>query len=72
MRFFVLACLFCVLVASVGCMTRNWSSPLFQRGVPVSEANSETEPKASFWKTRFGEGSGIDPRARNIESRLGI
>ena len=72
MRFFVLACLFCVLVASVGCMTKNWSSPLFQGGIPFGASKTDTEPKASFWKTKFGEGAGIDPRARKIEERLGI
>lgn len=31
MRLFGLACLFGILVASLGCMTRNWSMPLFGR-----------------------------------------
>ena len=72
MRFFVLACLFCLVVASVGCMTNNWSSPLFQRGIPIDDSASDGEPKANFWKTKFGEGAGIDPRAREIEQRLGL
>ncbi len=29
MRFFSFVCLFGILVASLGCMTRNWSVPLF-------------------------------------------
>jgi hypothetical protein len=72
MRFFVLACLFCLVVASVGCMTKNWSSPLFQRSLPIGDSTSDAQPRAKFWKTKFGEGSGIDPRAREIEERLGL
>ena len=70
MRFFVLACLFCLIVASVGCMTQNWSSPLFKTDVAADDETEEYKP--SFWKSKFGEGSGIDPRAREIEKRLGL
>lgn len=30
MRFFFVVCLFGIFVASIGCMTRNWSLPLFK------------------------------------------
>ena len=31
MRFFCIACFFGIVVASIGCMTRNWSTPLFNK-----------------------------------------
>ncbi len=79
MRFFVVACLFCLTIASVGCMTQNWSSPLFQRDVRTTGSDetgegdeSDEEAKANFWKSKFGEASGLDPRSREIEQRLGL
>ena len=78
MRFFLMACMFCVMIASLGCMTNNWSSPLF-RGTNLTEDLTIDEelvevkkPKPNFWNTKFGEGSGLDPRAREIEKRFGL
>ncbi len=79
MRFFTMACLFCLIIASVGCMTKNWSSPLFGEAELVEDSEGlldtgNDEPKNSksnFWTADFGESSGLDPRARAIEKRLG-
>jgi hypothetical protein len=70
MRFFVVACLLCLSIASVGCMTHNWSSPLFQRNAEAAETNEKKE--SNFWNSKFGEASGLDPRSREIEQRLGL
>jgi len=80
MRFFIIACVFCGLIASVGCMTNNWSSPIFQRqnqikGLQIEQAEQDKEkakPKPNFWNAKFGSSAGIDPRARAIEERLGL
>ena len=78
MRFFIIACVFCGLIGSVGCMTNNWSSPIFPNQKATSTTledrkdEVETIPKARFWKTKFGASAGIDPRARAIEKRLGL
>lgn len=59
-------CLFCS-----GCATVN------QGNNPQSDLYSEdsSEPKREnfkdFFKAKFGESSGVDPRAREIERRLG-
>jgi len=75
MRFFVTACLFCLLIASVGCMTKNWSAPIFQRGSQTATEDgigeTEFEKKSKFWNAGFGEVSGLDERSREIERRLG-
>lgn len=71
MRFFVLACLVCVSIASVGCMTHNWSLPLFKKGPLTTEEEAE-KAESDFWNTKFGEASGTDARARAIEKRLGL
>ena len=79
MRFFTIVCLFCFTIASVGCMTKNWSSPLFNdRGIVedtedfFDEKNEQTEmPTSNFWTAKFGESSGLDPRAKEVEKRLG-
>lgn len=78
MRFFLMACMFCLLIASVGCMTNNWSSPLFQRNGMTLERVFDDDvvdvekPKTNFWTTKFGESSGLDPRAQAVEARLGL
>ncbi len=78
MRFFVIACAFCLIIASVGCMTNNWSSPLFKErgeielGAAKSSTGDTVETKRNFWNSNFGEVSGVDPRAREIERRLGL
>lgn len=82
MRFFLMACTFCMLIASLGCMTNNWSSPLFNKSPLVTDGMSESEfeesdleeekPHPGFWKTKFGESSGVDPRAQAIEKRFGL
>ena len=79
MRFFTMACLFCLIIASVGCMTKNWKSPLFGEADLVEDAELKTEgnleedekSKSNFWTAKFGESSGLDPRAQAIEKRLG-
>lgn len=76
MRFFIIACVFCVFIASLGCMTNNWSKSAFSNKTNSSQLEFEDvdeseEAKPSFWKTQFGNSSGIDPRAREIEKRLG-
>jgi hypothetical protein len=78
MRFFMMACMFCLLIASVGCMTNNWSSPLFGKTGIGQDAEiyrdlvEDKKPKPGFWTSKFGEGSGLDPRAQEIEKRLGL
>ena len=80
MRFFIAVCCCCMIVATVGCMTKNWSTPLFERGIlskTLQESADEigdgkVENRQSFWNSRFGEASGIDPRSREIERRLGL
>ena len=78
MRFFTMACLFCLIIASVGCMTKNWSSPLFGESdlvedsdVLLDPSSEATKQKSNFWTTKFGESAGVDPRAKAIEKRLG-
>ncbi len=79
MRFFTMACFFCLIIASVGCMTRNWSSPLFGESDLVDESGdvlgtaveTTSESKSNFWTAKFGESAGVDQRAKDIEKRLG-
>ncbi len=70
MRLFCIACVFGIVVASLGCMTNNWSSPLF--------GQAEKDPQQGEFPYLTGSamndqlfGSGVDPRARAIENRLG-
>lgn len=46
MRFFCIACLFGIIVASLGCMTKNWSCGLFESTLPVGNNQSivRTQP----------------------------
>ncbi len=79
MRFFTMACFFCLIIASVGCMTKNWSSPLFGESDLVEKSGNEldvtseetSESKSNFWTAKFGESAGVDQRAKDIEKRLG-
>jgi len=79
MRFFTMACLFCLTIASVGCMTKNWSSPLLGEADLIKDtddffdvSNDEAKKsKSNFWTAKFGESSGLDPRAKEVEKRLG-
>ncbi len=70
MRFFIAACLFGLLIGSVGCVTNNWSSPIFKK-----DATSQSQEDHPFLESLIGKPfstkSGIDPRAREIEERLG-
>ena len=71
MRFFSAACVTCILVATLGCVTNNWSSAPFAN---TEERGARTEFQKtvkSFWNSKFGELSGSDPRSREIEKRLG-
>ena len=71
MRFFIAACVSCLLVATIGCMTNNWSSAPFSKpGEASSDSKEKTKPN-NFWNSRFGEMSGLDERSREIEKRLG-
>ena len=78
MRFFLMTCVFCMLIASVGCMTNNWSSPLFRKPLLDNQSINDTDPvnteeaKPNFWNSKFGQGAGLDPRAQAIEKRLGL
>ena len=80
MRFFTMACLFCFIIASVGCMyKKNWSSPLLGEAGLINDtddlfdvSNDEAKKsKSNFWTAKFGESSGLDPRAKEVEKRLG-
>lgn len=80
MRFFTMACLFCLTIASVGCMyKKNWSPPLWGDTVTIKDtddvfdvSNDEAKKsKSNFWTAKFGESSGLDPRAKEVEKRLG-
>ena len=71
MRFFLAVCLACILVATLGCVTNNWSTKPFAETGDNGERSELKESIDSFWTSRFGELSGSDPRARAIEKRLG-
>ena len=75
MRFFIVACLLGILVASIGCMTENWSTPLFRRNAS-DEAPGKGSGDLELFSDRVMErelfGTGMDPRARDIERRLGF
>ena len=70
MRVFVAACLFGLLIGSVGCVTNNWSSPLFRHRLD----NVEREPEIplGIGDRRTPKRVGIYPRAEAIEKRLGL
>lgn len=75
MRFFIAVCGCCLLVATVGCMTKNWSVPIFKQGAlteMLEEQKEAAKTRRSFWNSKFGEASGLDPRSREIEKRLGL
>lgn len=73
MRFFAAACLLGLIVASVGCMTKNWSSPLFSNQ-PAEEEN--IEEGFPVWQSRGVSdeifGTGVSGTARQVERNLGI
>jgi hypothetical protein len=71
MRVFVAACLFGLLIGSVGCVTNNWSSPLFKHRVDEAD-REEPEIPLGIGDRRTPNRLGIDPRAREIEKRLGL
>lgn len=87
LRFFLASCSFGIAIGVMGCATNNWSQPLFmnqqervepQLGSDAAGSAAEEEDRAtiippkSFWKQGFGEMSGTDPRAREIERSLGF
>lgn len=87
LRFFLASCWFGIAIGVMGCATNNWSQPLFrnqqervdpQLGSDATGSAAEGEDKApiiapkSFWRQGFGEMSGTDPRAREIERSLGF
>ena len=69
MRFFCIASLFCIILASIGCMTKNWSAPLLK---DAASGKAALEEGRNFWSGTFGQRAGLDPRAREIEERLGL
>ena len=71
MRFFLTTCLICILVATVGCVTNNWTSGPFSKTEGSAKGSELKESIDSFWNSKFGELSGSDQRAREIERRLG-
>ena len=87
LRFFLASCSFGIAIGVMGCATNNWSQPLFRNqqvqvdsqfesettsGAAEGEKNAAIIPPKSFWKQGFGEMSGTDPRAREIERSLGF
>lgn len=70
MRVFVAACLFGLLIGSVGCVTNNWSSPLFK--IRADEDPEQAEIPLGIGDRRTPNRLGIDPRAQEIERRLGL
>lgn len=69
MRFFVGVCVICLVIASVGCMTDNWSRPILGKEKPV---DTERVKGQGFFHQTFGSSSGIDARAQEIEKSLGF
>ncbi len=72
MRFFCAACLVGIVVASLGCMTKNWSSPLFSERKVVEE---HIEDRFPVWGTRNVSASAeldVDNNAGEIDNRLGF
>ena len=74
MRCFSMACVFGVAIASLGCVTDNWSSPIF---APHRNNQSLKDSDSSFEETMRPKGFqsqllGSDDRAKDIERRLGI
>ena len=43
MRFFFLVCLFGIFIASLGCMTKNWSMPLFKPKTVEQDDNRQRQ-----------------------------
>jgi len=76
MKLFSVACLFGLLVASLGCMTNNWNSSLF-RSADSQSAKSKSLIGAidaigdNPVHRSLGKGQAFDSRARDIERRLG-
>jgi hypothetical protein len=71
MRFFVAACLFGLLIGSVGCVTNNWSVPIFKNDKSLHSPDTNRNLLKDLIGIPFSTKSGIDPRAREIEERLG-
>ncbi len=75
MRFFFSVCLFGIFVASLGCMTENWSSPLFKQKTGQQDGGRKVSADLDVFSGQGNDGpwfgSGVDPRAREIEDRLG-
>lgn len=69
MRIFVAACIFGLAIASVGCVTDNWSKNLL--GGKVIGADRAQKPQENWLQRTIGKGQASDPRARRVEQRLG-
>ena len=76
MKLFSVACLFGLLVASLGCMTNNWNSSLFRsadshpaKGKSIAGAIDAIGDNPLH--RTLGKGQAFDSRARAIEKRLG-
>lgn len=75
MRLFTAACVFGLLVATLGCITDNWNRSLFRQSEESSDLLKDVvpEPKKENWLQRhIGNGQAFDPRAQEIEKRLGF
>lgn len=70
------------LVLFGGCASLNSQDPDFQlKSIPSSATEKPKSPSTlaeyneqftEFFRARFGESAGVDPRARDIERRLGF
>lgn len=73
MRLFTAACLFGLLVATLGCITDNWNRSLFRKAkaADLLEDVVKEEKKENWLQRTIGKGQASDERAREIEQRLG-
>ena len=74
MRFFKLACLFGLVVASIGCVTDNFGR---NSNAINADANLETSADNPDWqianrKRSWLRPTGVEPKSREIEKSLGI
>ena len=55
-----------------GCAGGKWQAPSMQNLKDKLDFSEQRAKTNEFFKARFGESAGIDPRAREIEQRLGF
>ncbi len=66
MKLFVAACIFGLVIASVGCVTHNWSRNLLENKTAGAKQKQE-----NWFQQTVGKGQASDARARDVERRLG-